>query len=250
MRKNQNIKKFFISVACFVSVAGLVAGFVVWRTKDRVQIEFDIHINQNAIYLSTYSESPQFAIWLENPKSGQYQQVFVTYRSSRGDWEGKADVPVALPRWRSIFRGSDINNNARSNEEIAISGATPKVDYFRVRAEVKPCSEWICWIEMNLAGDFNEFYPQFNTLTMQEDEFACGQPALLYKTEIKADEGKEYTPVASYMSFWKDGKNSLAPIDKTITTAKDIFDKISIFIIKPKPMIINKNKVEQQNVLK
>ena len=249
MRKYLNKKSACILAVCFVIVAGSVAGFVILRTKNRVQVEFNIHINQQAIYLSTYSEPPQFAIWLENPQTGQCQQVFVTYRVSRGDWEGKSDVPVALPRWKAVFRDGGAQN-IRSDEEIAISGATPKDEYFRVRAEVPPGSEWICWIEMNLAGDYNDDYPQFNPLTFQEDEFACGQPALLYRTEIKADEGLEYAPVATLMSLWEAGKNRITPIDETITTATDVFDEISIVIIKPKPVIINKRRLEKQDVLK
>jgi hypothetical protein len=223
--------------------------FILWRTKNRVQVEFNIHINKEAIYLSTYSEPPQFAIWLENPKSGECKQVFVTYRISRGDWEGKADVPVALPRWKAVFRDGDVKNE-RSDEEIAVSGATPRNDYFRVRAEVRPGSEWICWIEMNLAGDFNEYYPQFNRITKEEDEFACGQPALLFRAKIKADEGLEYTPVVAFMSLWENRENILATVDETITTAQNVFDEISVTIVKPKPVLINKNNVEQQDVLK
>jgi len=241
MKKYLNKQKIIILVVCAVVVAGAVAGFVIWRTKGRVQIEWNIHINQEAIYLSTYSEPPQFAIWLENPRNGQCQQVFVTYRVSRGDWEGKPDVPVALPRWKTVFRDGGAQN-IRSDEEIAISGATPKDEYFRARAEVKPGSEWICWIEMNLAGDYNEYYPQFNSITLQEDEFACGQPALLYRAEIKADEGLKYTPDIAFMSLWEEGKTRVAPVDETITTAQNVFDEISIVIIKPKPVIINKNK--------
>ena len=249
MRKYLNKKSAFVFVICLVIVAGAIAGFVIWRTKDRVQVEFNIHINQNVIYLSTYSEPPQFAIWLENPQNGRCQQVFVTYRVSRGDWEGKSDVPVALPRWKDIFRDGGAYN-VRSDEEIAISGATPKDEYFRVRAEVQPGSEWICWIEMNLAGDYNDFYPQFNRLTLQEDEFACGQPALLYRTEIKADEGLSYEPVATSMSLWEGDRNKLIPVDETMTTAKDVFDEISVVIIKPKPVILNKNRVEKQDIFK
>ena len=249
MRKYLNIKSAFILVICFTAVTGVIAGFAVWRTKNRVQVEFNIHINKNIIYLSTYSEPPQFAIWLENPRNGRCQQVFVTYRVSRGDWEGKVDVPVALPRWKAVFRAGGVQDE-RSDEEIAVSGATPKDEYFRVRAEVPPGSEWICWIEMNLAGDYNEFYPQFNRITLKEDEFACGQPALLYRAEVKADEGFKCTPALSFMSLWEDGRNRLVPVDETITTAKDVFSEISIAVIKPKPMIINKNKVEQQDVLK
>lgn len=249
MRKYLSKKSVLIVAICFIAVAGATAGYVILRTNNRAQVEFNIHINKKAIYLSTYSEPPQFAVWLENPRTGKCQQVFVTYRVSRGDWEGKSDVPSALPRWKAVFRDGGAQNE-RSDEEIAVSGATPKDEYFRVRAEVKPGSEWICWIEMNLAGDFNEYYPQFNRLTMEEDEFACGQPALLYRAEIKADAGHEYTPVAASMSLWEEGRNSIVPVDETITTAKDVFDEMSIVIIKPKPVIFTKNKVEGQDVLK
>ena len=249
MRRYLNKKTIFILAICFIAAAGTVAGFVIWRTKGRVQVEFNIHINKTAIYLSTYSEPPQFAIWLENPQNGRFQQVFVTYRVSRGDWEGKAYVP-ALPRWTAIFRDGSAQKN-RSDEEIAISGATPKDDYFRVRAEVPPGSEWICWIEMNLAGDYNEYYPQFNPITLKEDEFAIGQPALLYRAEIKADEGLKYVPEIAFMSLLDEGnRNRLAPVDETITSAQNVFDEISIKIIKPKPVIIKKNRIERQDVLK
>ena len=248
MRKYLNKKTIIILATCFVAVAGSVAGFVIWRTKGRVQVEFNIHFNQTAIYLSVYSEPPQFAIWLENPQNGQCQQVFVTYRVSRGDWEGKADVP-ALPRWKTIFRDGGAQN-IRSDEEIAISGATPKDEYFRVRAEIPPESEWICWIEMNLAGDWNEYYLQFNPVTFEEDEWAIGQPALLYRVEIKAEVGLEYVPEIALMSLWDEVKHRLAPVDETITTAKNVFDDISIVMIKPKPVIFNKYRVGKQDVFK
>ncbi|MDR1330759.1 MAG: hypothetical protein LBK07_01495 [Tannerella sp.] len=233
---------------CVLMIAAAGAGFVIWNTNNRVQIEFDIHISKQEIYLSTYSEPPQFAIWIENPVNGKRKQVFVTYRVSRGDWEGKADVPVALPHWKKVFRSKAANE--RSDEEITISGATPKDEYFRVRAEVPPGSEWICWIEMNLAGDYNEYYPQFNRVTKEEDEFSCGQPALLYRADIRAEKGREYTPSIASMSLWEGGESVLAPMDSTITTARQVFDEMSIRIIKPKPQFINLKKVEQQEILK
>jgi len=220
---------------------------VIRKTEDRVQIEFNIHINKKACNLSTYSEPPQFAIWLENLVSGEIQPVFVTYRTGKGDWEGKSDVPVALPRWKSISHG---NVKISPEDEIAVSGATPKDDFFRIRAEVLPDSKWSCWIEMNLAGDYNEFYPQFNQVTLQEDEYACGQPALLYRTVILAREGLKYRPQSITLSLWDNGINDLIPFDSTITTAHNVFEEISIEIIKPKLKIVDLSKIEQQDVLK
>ncbi|GHT39633.1 hypothetical protein AGMMS49965_06200 [Bacteroidia bacterium] len=249
MRKFLNKKVIVIAAAGLLIVAGLVVWRVIASTANRVQIEVNIHINKQAVYLSTYAEPPQFAIWLENPENGKCQLVFVTYRVSRGDWEGKSDVPVALPRWSSIFRDKNAKQ-ARSDEEIVVSGATPKDEYFRVRAEVKPGSKWILWMEMNLAGDYNEFYPQFNRITMEEDEFSCGQPALLYRADVEATEGAEFIPSISNMSLWNEGTNTLVPVDSTITTAQTVFDKISVNLVKPKPVIINTKKIEQQEIIK
>ena len=76
----------------------ILVAFLYFRAMGRLQVQFDIHQNKEAIYLSTFAEPPQFAIWLENPRTGSNKTVFVTGRVSKGDWEGKKNVPVALPR--------------------------------------------------------------------------------------------------------------------------------------------------------
>jgi hypothetical protein len=249
MRKIINLKTAIIILVALVLIVGGIAWWIIQRTNNRVQVEVNIHINREAIYLSVYAEPPQFAIWLENAVTGECQTVFVTYRVSRGDWEGKAEVPVALPRWHDIFRGGKALR-VKDGDEIAVSGATPKDEYFRVRAEVKPGSEWILWMEMNLAGDYNDFYRQFNRETLQEDEYSCGQPAILYKAELKATEGAAFVPEIAAMSLWEAGVNHVLPVDSTITTARDVFDQISVLLIKPRPVLINKNKVDKQDILK
>ena len=85
--------------------------------------------------------------------------------------------------------------------EMAITGATPKADYFSLRIEVEPGSEWICWMEMNLAGDFNDAFPEVDLKTLREDEFN-GQPALLFRADVKASEGLKFTPVIISQSTW------------------------------------------------
>jgi hypothetical protein len=236
------IKKAFIGLV-IAGTAG--AAFVLIRQWNKVLIEFDIHINRQAIYLSTYAEPPQFAIWLENPNNGRKKQIFVTKRVGIGDWEGKADVPSAVPQWVKVFR----DGKPDEEDEIIISGATPKSENFRIDAEVSGGSEWICWIEMNLAGDYNDYYPQFNRLTHEEDEYACGQPALLYRADIKAVKGREFKPEIEAMSLWENGMTRLAPLDSTITSAYTVFDRMSIRIVKPKFRIINLKKTDNQDVL-
>jgi hypothetical protein len=77
-------------------------------------------------------------------------------------------------------------------------------------------------------------------VTFQEDEFSCGQPALLYKANVKAEQGNDYTPELTYMSLWDNGENTLAPVDSTITTAQNVFDTITVSIVKPKPRLFKK----------
>jgi hypothetical protein len=225
----------------------IIAGILIAKTKGRTLIQFDIHQNKQLIYLSTFSEPPQFAIWLENTKTGELKTVFVTHRVAIGDWEGKANVPVALPQWFRLFRGNGTRGrDLRSGKDpdMAITGATPKGDYFSIRVEVKPGTEWLCWIEMNLAGDFNDAYPEFNIQTLREDEFSCGQPALIYKADVKAIEGNKYNPELTNQSIWDNGSVKIEPVSDGVTTAKDVFDEIKISVIRPKPKLIDKYKVK------
>jgi hypothetical protein len=243
-------KKFKIAVIILVALIVLsigLAAYAIFKTRGRTLVQFDIHQNKDLIYLSTFSEPPQFAIWLENVKTKETKTVFVTHRVAVGDWEGKANVPVALPQWFLTFRGPSSKHSSGSagpEKDLAITGATPKEDYFTVRAEVEPGSEWICWIEMNLAGDFNDAYPEFNMENLEEDEFSCGQPALLFKAEIKAEEDLKFTPVLEAQALWENGEVTVEPVGDGVTTAKEVFDNIQISVIRPKPKLIDKYKVK------
>ena len=246
------LKKKTVRLAIIISLSGLaliiiIAGIVILKTRGRTVIEIEIHQNKELIHLSTFAEPPQFAIWLEDPVSGELQTVFVTHRVSVGDWEGKADVPDALPQWSRLFQGNENSGlvvDGKKGSDLAVTGATPKEDYFTLRVEVKPDTEWICWIEMNLAGDFNEAFPEFDAETFYEDEFSCGQPALLYRAEVKAVEDMTFTPNLEAQVIWDNGVVSIEPVGDGVTTARYVFDPITISIIRPKPRLIEKYKIE------
>ncbi|MCK5347460.1 MAG: hypothetical protein KAR20_28820, partial [Candidatus Heimdallarchaeota archaeon] len=103
---------------------------------------------------------------------------------------------------------------------------------------------WTCWIEMNLAGDFNEAFPAFDRTAFMEDEFSNGQPALLFKANVKAIEKEKYTPVLNAQSIWDNGSVRLEPVSEGVTSARNVFDNIQISIIRPKPKLIDKNKIK------
>jgi hypothetical protein len=244
---NKSSRKFRFIIVPVGSIAILmlvIGGFYIFKTSRMTIVQFDIHQNKGLIRLSTYSEPPQFAIWMENAKDHQLKTVFVTSRVSKGDWEGKPNVPVALPRWVELFKGKPSHLETVTNEEYsAVTGATPRDDYFSVQIKVEQGSEWICWIEMNLAGDYNDSFPEFDPQSLKEDQFSCGQPALLFKTAIIAVKGTNYIPVLEGQSIWEKGVNRIEPISSKVTTAKDIFDEIQISVIQPKPKLINKNRI-------
>lgn len=238
------LKTGIITFFTGLSVIIIVAGILIARTWGRTLLQIDIHQNKKLIYLSTFAEPPQFAIWLENPVTHELSTVFVTHRVAVGDWEGKANVPVALPYWFNLFRKNGNDNTASAKKtDMAVSGATPKDDYFSIRVEVRPESEWICWIEMNLAGDFNDDFPEFDPATFTEDEFSNGQPALLFNSSVKAIENMQFMPVITGQSIWDNGEVRIEPVSPGVTTAREVFDTISISVIRPKPKLIDKYKV-------
>ena len=246
MLKRHRKKLIWGTTGLFILII-VISSIVVLKTIGRTQIQFNIHQDKEIIYLSTFAEPPQFAIWLEDPDNHKCQTVFVTRRTAIDDWEGKASVPVSLPRWAGLFKVNDKGKNgagAVKEPSLIVTGATPKDDYFSVRAEVKPGSKWVCWIEMNLAGDFNEAFPEQDTENYEVDEFSCGQPALLYKSEITAEEGLSFNFELVGQSIWENGVTSIEPVSPGVTSAKKVFDKIFVEIIRPKPKIIDKNKIE------
>ena len=241
------IKRGIIVLSGGMLLVVVIAVLIVSRTWGRTLIQIDIHQNKKIIHLSNFAEPPQFAIWLENPSTKELKTVFVTHRAAKGDWEGKANVPVALPLWFKLFRENKKAGDATGTDkksDLAITGATPKNDYFSIRVEVEPGSEWICWIEMNLAGDFNDTFPEIDLKTLREDEFSNGQPALIFRADIKANEGSKFTPDIVSQSTWAKGIVNVEPVNEGITSAKNVFDDVTISVIKPKPKLIDKSRIQ------
>ena len=226
---------------------GLIVGGLVFfafaRTWNKTELEFLIHINEELVQQSVFGESPTFAVWLEDPGKGTTHTVYATRRVATGDWEGKRDVPGALPVWSMINQAELLNKSGKAKDvqdELAITGATPMPGYFRTRVRVRPGSKWICWIEVNLAGDYNNAYPVYNPVNHQEDEYGIGQPALLYKAEIEAQEAGMAVPEISGMCVFDMENQVVVEPLRGITTATEVFDEISIAVVRPKPRIIQK----------
>jgi hypothetical protein len=229
-------------VALVLTGMGVVYAFA--RTLNKTELEFLIHINEELVQQSVFGESPTFAIWLEEPETGKTHTVFATRRVATGDWEGKKDVPVALPVWSEINRAESSGKAEAVTDDIVTTGATPLPGYFRSRVRISPETKWICWIEMNLAGDFNETYPQYDPETRVEDEFSTGQPSILYKVEIEVRRDNTVIPVVQGMCLINEAGQAMVTPLQGITTATSVFDEISVAVVRPKPRIIQKRTVK------
>lgn len=216
-------------------------------TAGKTDVEIRIHINEQLVFESEFGESPTFAIWFEEQESGKLNTVFVTRRAAEGDWEGKQDVPTALPAWFENERNGAFDSSGSTGKKKnidATTGATPVPGYFICRVRVHPGSEWIVWIEMNLAGDYNEFYPAYDENMQLQDEYMSGQPAVLYRTVIKAEQGKSGNTELTGISLVDKEKGAIVSPPEGLTTAPDVFDEISIRMVRPKPRLLKRKTLK------
>lgn len=202
----------------------------------RTLLEFDIHQDKDLIAITTFSEPPQFAIWLEDPISHKLQTVSVAYRSATGDMVGKAECPACLPRWFEVFEQETGNVGLPTQDfpaPAAVTTATPQDENFKIRYEVKPDSRWICWLEMNLAGDFNQKYKEYDPEAKTVDWDFDGQPSLVYRAEITAIPGKEIVPQL-YGQVNLEGQ-IVRPVSDDVTSARNVFKSIKIRVVSAEP---------------
>ncbi len=229
-------KILILGAAGLIVIMGMVA-YAFIRTFGKTDLDIKIHINEELVQISGFGESPTFAIWLENKETSEIHAVYVTRRAAEGDWEGKSEVPVALPKWFQIEKMQNQKSEGESGVD-GYSGATPKPGYFTAKASLNPGSQWICWMEVNLAADYNDYYIGMNNEVNEADKYLSGQPALLYRTEIVATEGAVFEPELVAMTIFGAPDGKIIQPMQGITTAAEIFDEINISVVRPKPKII------------
>lgn len=178
-----------------LSLVSLISFLPLTEAGD-VKLKFILHQNADVYEESIYGEPPQIAIWIEDPRNGATQTVYVTRKSGTGTFEGKTNVPVALPYWFQAYRKSTGRNDFPSPANPlpdAITGATTRGTILR-ELQIKKGSRWNYYIEVNVAGDFNENFPNYRS-NGEMDPHGNGQPSLVYRGEIVAEPGRKSAPV-------------------------------------------------------
>jgi len=207
------------------------------RKPQWATLEFDIHQDMKLISLATFSEPPQFAIWLEDAETHKYQTIVATYRSATGDMIGKAECPGCLPLWFAVWEEESGKEGFPTMEEpapAAVTCPTPLEEHFTIKRRVEYAGKFILWMEMNLAGDFNENYTEADS--DKGDWDYSGQPPLVYRCDITAIPGNKYVPeLVGQVDMEKPFDEMIVPVSDKVSTAKDVFKSIEIRVIPAEP---------------
>jgi hypothetical protein len=195
-----------------------------------------------------YYNHPSFAIWIEDLEGDYIETLFVTKfvasgvfghgELEPGKWDktpGRARRPAALPYWshkRGILAPDGLYTPSPETSVVdALSGATPKTNFWlETRATSKLTSKFRLLMEINQPWDSNNNWNNAK-FPGDWDYFSSLQPALVYAVTIDPQNTEtEYflNPIGHSQPSGKDGK--LYTDLSTITSAKEIADKISVRI--------------------
>ena len=185
-------------------------------------ITIEIRINRSVYRQSTFGEAPQLAVWLENPETGEVRTLWVSHRTAKADWVGKIECLSCLPLWTNRYK-QKYRTAAPPTREAplaeGLSGATPK-EKLVIRENIPAENTWVFYVEMNVSGDYNRFFPANNEWGVPDQE-GNGQPSLIYKGMIN--------PVKLPILIGYTMKNGEINYDLSpITTARKVIESIRI----------------------
>ncbi len=211
--------------------------------KININLEFELVAGKNHNY-------PSFAVWVEDLEGNYIETLFVTRYFAKGEyahgemkpgkWKnepGEARRPATLPYWshkRNIK--ADDGLYAPSPETAvpdAISGATPKGDVMlETGSKVADYQKFRVLMEINQPWDSNDFWTN-NKYPVDPDYNTSLQPSLVYAVTIDPrNPGTKYflNPIGHGHPSGKTGE--LFTDLSTITTAKEIVEKVSVLVRK------------------
>jgi len=190
-------------------------------------VKISFQLNVKVYDYSDYGEPPQIAVWLE--RGTEKKVLSVTRRTAQNDWHGKVKCPVSLPYWASRFNAAVAGNSATAVKmPDGVSCATPK-EFFAAWVNLGLGEVWECFVEVNVAGDYNRFFPSMRDDGIPDSQ-GNGQPSLVYKSHFKVETGTS-------LRFTLIGRTEqLHPVNKLnkdlsgITSAADVLQRMVISV--------------------
>ncbi len=195
-----------------------------------LKLTFKLNIDKDNYLNSIYGESPQIAIWLEDTLGTKMKNVYVTYRSGKNEWIGKVYCKVALPYWESRLNKFFKNRTNVKNEIDAVTKATSKNNEVVAMIYLPKKSVWKYFIEVNVAGDYNEFFATYSKNGVPDSD-GNGQPSVVYSGIVKIEKGFKSVPkiIGRTLQMRQTGK--LIKNLSGITTAKQILSSIKVKVL-------------------
>jgi hypothetical protein len=148
---------------------------------------------------------------------------------------GKAECPGCLPLWFSVYEREKGELGLPTPSEpapAAVTVATPLTEDFQLKYEIERDSRWIFWMEVNLAGDFNERYQEYNEEDETIDWDFSGQPPVVWRCEIEAIPGRIFIPqLYGIVNIDKPFEEMIEPLDEDVTTGRKVFKSIKISVV-------------------
>lgn len=189
---------------------------------------------------------PSFAIWVEDLDGNYIETLYVTQYFAKGifghgetkpgKWKntpGEVRRPAALPYWshKRNIKASD-GLYAPSPETAvpdALTGATPKGNFtLNTGSKVTGDKTFKVLMEINQPWDSNDFWTN-NKFPENFNYNTSLQPALVYEATILPESSKpEYLLNLTGHSYPSGETGELFNDISTITTAREIFSKISV----------------------
>ncbi len=199
--------------------------------KNAARLSVRLDLNRDVYSKTRYKHPPQFAVWIESPETGEFRTLYVTQKLGRGTWNGKPTVPVSLPYWvsrhnkRAATKGDPTREHPLAD---AITQPTP-TSQFNVAAMLPLGTQWQCFVEVNVSGDFNDAFPASHT-DGTKDRYGNGQPSLVYRAAVEAESGNKTSfKLLGRTSQWKPSPEIQNDLEG-ITTAKKLFKTMQITV--------------------
>jgi len=210
--------------------------------------EFNYATNQDSFLTISLEKGkaynhPTYAIWVEDLNGNFISTIFLTkslstrifgYKHSFGYiWEadsGRSVRPATLPVW---IAKADVDLNSQKDLVDGVSGATPTSNS-TVSTDIPQefPEKFRVFLEVNQTWDWNKYWTNSMYPESFEYKTSC-QPSLIYAVTVDTKSSiKDYylNPVGH---GHYDGSNGELYTDlRTLTTAKEIFQNISLTINK------------------
>lgn len=241
--------KFYIY---FISLLAITLLFTQCKTT-QVESETKLSIMIDAEYIGPEMtinftnglgyNRPTYVLWLEDLKGNYVKTLFITksYASGvfgyemQGDsiWKkiaGPSYQPAALPYW--THKKGKINGKLIPSPENpfvdAYTGATPEQNFEIKTTSPNSDNKYRLLLEVNQSWDWNSFWTN-NKYPESKAYQHSAQPSVVYAVEINAESSQYYlNPIGHGDAKGESGK--LFTNLSTLTTAKEIFNSVEVYI--------------------